>query len=148
MSANARRLLLGALGAVVVVALVWLVAATVGSDRTTTRLGDDRFEDVRADRVVAAVDEGGPIFYPDLAGGTRDIWITHVGDDPLRGFLVLSARAPDSGCLVQWDADAGDFYDVCDESVRFPAEGTGLATFPVELDDGRLVIDLNFAARG
>ncbi len=146
MSPNARRLVLGAITTVIALVLVWLVAATIGSDRTTTRLGDDRFEDVRAARVVADVDDGGPVFFPDLTDGMRDIWITHLGDDPLRGFVVLSARAP-SACLVQWDADAGDFYDICDPTVRFPADGAGLETYPVELLDGKLVVDLNFEVR-
>lgn len=147
MSNNARRLLLGALVTVIAVAMVWLVAATIGSDRATTRLGDDRFEDVRAARVIDDVAAGGPVFYPDLTDGERDIWITHVGDDPLSGFLVLSARAPQSNCLVQWDAASNDFYDVCDDAVRFPADGAGLQTYPVEIEDGKLLIDLNFDAR-
>jgi hypothetical protein len=146
MSANGRRLFLGGVTVVLVVVIVWLAAATVASNRSTTNLGDDRFEDVRAERVISDVEVGGPVFYPDLTDGRRDIWITHLGEDPLAGFLVLSARAP-SECLVQWDRDAGDFYDICDETARFPADGGDLARYPVEISDGKLIIDLNFATR-
>jgi len=130
----------------VAVALVWIAAATVGSNRSVANLGDDRFEDVRAAQVVDNVAAGGPVFYRDLAGGDRHIWITHIGADPTTGFVVLSAVAP-SGCLVQWDAVAVDFYDICDDSIRFPASGAGLAEFPFELVDGKLIIDLNFDSR-
>jgi len=146
MSNNARRLTLGVGTVVVVVSLVWLTAATIGSDRATTNLGDARFEDVRADRVVSDVADGGPVFYPDLTDGRRDIWITHVGEDPLRGFIVLSARAP-SGCLVQWEPASTEFFDICDESIRFPSDGGDLERYPVEVEDGKLIIDLNFAVR-
>lgn len=146
MSNNARRLTLGVITVVVVVALVWLTAATIGSDRATTNLGDARFEDVRADRVIEDVAAGGPVFYPDLTDGRRDIWVTHEGDDALTGFLVLSARAP-SGCLVQWEPESSEFYDICDESIRFPADGAGLERYPVEVEDGKLIVDLNFATR-
>jgi len=130
----------------VAIAVVWVAAATVGSDRSATNLGDERFEDVRAAQVVENVADGGPVFYRDLTGGDRDIWITHIGDDPSTGFVVLSAVAP-SGCLVQWDAAAADFYDICDDMIRYPADGAGLGEFPFELVDGKLVIDLNFDSR-
>ena len=146
MSNNARRLLLGTATVVVVIIGLVIIAATVGSDRTVTNLGDEVFGDIRAERVVRDVAEGGPVFYPDLTDGRRDIWVTHVGDDPSTGFLVLLARAP-SGCLIQWDPAAGDFYDICDETVRFAADGTGLEQYPYEIDDGKLIIDLNFADR-
>ncbi|MDG2262261.1 MAG: hypothetical protein P8N50_07965 [Actinomycetota bacterium] len=146
MSNNSRRLTVGAVAVLVVVSLVWLTAATIGSDRGTANLGDTRFADVRSDLVVSAVAEGGPVFYPDLTDGRRDIWITHTGDDALRGFVVLSARAP-SGCLVQWEPTSTEFFDICDETIRFPADGGDLDRYPVDVEDGRLIIDLNFAGR-
>jgi len=146
MTTNTRRLLLGFVVVAIFIGVVWVAAATVGSDRSTTNLGDERFEDVRASQVVKNVAEGGPTFYRDLTGGDRDIWITHIGNDPSTGFVVLSAVAP-SGCLVQWDAASGDFYDICDETLRFPADGAGLDKFPFDLVDDRLVIDLNFESR-
>jgi len=146
MSTNTRRLLFGAGTTVVAIAVVWIAAATVGTNRSATNLGDERFEDVRAAQVVENVADGGPVFYRDLTGGDRDIWITHIGDDPSTGFVVLSAVAP-SGCLVQWDATAADFYDICDDTIRYPADGAGLGEFPFELVDGKLVIDLNFDSR-
>ena len=146
MTPNTLRIALGAALALLVLAIVWIAAATVGSNRSITNLGDDQFSDVRAASVIADVAEGGPVFYRDLTGGERDIWITHIGDDPANGFIVLSAVAP-SGCLVQWDRQTADFFDICDETVRFPPNGEGLAQYPVELDDGKLIIDLNFESR-
>lgn len=138
------------LGAVVVVATMLalaVVAFTFGRDRSATSLGDDTFEDISAARILTSVDEGGPVFFPDLTDGDRDIYVTHLGDDPLSGFLAFSARSAESGCLVEWRQAAGQFVDTCDESATFDSSGTGLEQYPVELSEGKLSIDINYSDR-
>ena len=54
MSNNARRLLLGTATVVVVIIGLVIIAATVGSDRTVTNLGDEVFGDIRAERVASS----------------------------------------------------------------------------------------------
>ncbi len=141
----------------VVVALAGVVAglglmlfmvnlASQGGDSVEIRLGDDRFDAGYAEGEggrAAAVAEGGPILFADVAGGDRDIILQHVGDDPLTGWYAFAAAAPDKDrdCFVQWQADEGVFED-CDGDV-FPANGEGLTTYPVEVEGGRIFVDIN-----
>ncbi len=137
-----------AAGVVVGILIIgFALSATLLRDRDNTNLGDERFQDLRAAQILQSVDQGGPVFFADLTDGQRDIYVTHVGDDDLSGFLAFLARHPDTGCLVQWQPDDNRFEDLCDpENIIDPAGG-GLTHFPVELVDGRLVIDINAADR-
>lgn len=137
-----------AAGVVVAVLLIgFLLSATVLRDRGSNSLGDDRFQDLRAADVLVAVDSGGPLYFADLTDGGRDIYVTHIGDDDLSGFLAFSARNAATGCLVQWSVTDANFSDLCQPDLVFGADGSGLQQYPVELIGGRLLVDLNFAER-
>lgn len=143
-----RGVLLAAGVVVAVLVIGFILSATVLRDRDSNSLGDERFQDLRAADVLLSVRSGGPLYFADLTDGGRDIYVTHIGDDELSGFLAFSARNDATACLVQWAVDDGFFTDLCDPTQTFPEDGAGLTQYPVELNDGgRLSIDLNFADR-
>lgn len=156
---NPRSMLIAvvSLGAAIVVALgVFVVAipSLTESGKVEVRLGDEVFRNIRADEELAdEIAENGPVLFSDVAGGTRDIFLQHVGDDADEGWLVFDARPPDVGrdCTLEWDRNARVFAfpagsDCPDET--FPPDGEGLKQYPVEVDeDDVLVVDLNFEDR-
>jgi hypothetical protein len=63
--------------------------------------------------------------------------------------VALSAFVPDQPeCTVVFDPDAGRFTigddqpESCDRLLTFPRSGAGLRTFPTQVVDGHLSIDL------
>ncbi|MBK5223131.1 MAG: hypothetical protein JJE52_09700 [Acidimicrobiia bacterium] len=117
--------------------------ASRGGEDVKINIGDDRFHAGSAEQRAQTIDEGGPILFADVAGGDRDILLQHLGDDPQSGWLAFAAAAPGKprDCFLQWQAETGDFAD-CDGD-RFPADGEGLTTYPVAIEDGDLVVDVN-----
>ncbi len=145
MSDTSKRVLAGIVALVVTVGALYLVAAGPASDRATTQLGDEVFGNLEASSVAADVAAGGPLFFADLTGGSRDIWVTHSGPADDSGFDALAALDP-SGCPVDWDPDRGEFVSTCD-GVGYGPRGVGLTHYPVTVSDGKLIIDLNFSQR-
>jgi hypothetical protein len=137
-----------AAGVVVAVLVIgFILSATVLRSRDATDLGDDFFRNIRASDILVSVGAGGPVFFADLTDGKRDIYVTHLGDDPVEGFVAFSARHPDTGCLVQWEPADDQFVDICDDTNVIGPDGAGLDQYPVELINGFLQIDINFADR-
>jgi hypothetical protein len=132
--------LLGVTG--VVIGLVVLGGLAVLASRGTVKLqGDPVFDAGRTSSQAAAIRRGGPIPFPDVAGGHRTILLQHVGNDDDRGWVAFDARAPGTpDCAVNWVADDEAFEDCTGR--RYPPSGEGLRQYPVTVDDGRLRIDL------
>mgnify|MGYP000034955108 CR=1 FL=1 len=135
-------------GVVAGLGLMWFMVnlASQGGDSVQIRLGDDRFDAGFAEGDggrAADIAEGGPILFADVAGGDRDIILQHLGDDPLEGWYAFSASAPGKSrdCFVEWQPDDEVFED-CDGDT-YPADGEGLTTYPVVVEDGRLYVDIN-----
>lgn len=150
-SATTTAVLVGIAGVVAGLGLVFLMVnlASRGGDTFDVRLGDDRFPAGRVDNRATSVADGGPILFADVAGGTRDILLQHLGDEPDEGWYAFSAQPTGKGrdCVLQWDEGAGDFAD-CDGE-RFPADGDDprLTSYPVVIEDGDLFVDINFEFR-
>jgi hypothetical protein len=109
----------------------------VGNSAAPLDLGDAR-------QKAELVARDGPIPFADPTGGSRDVVIGHLGDDPLRGWQAFDARRPGTGreCTLQWDAGSRAFTDPCG-GPPVPADGAGLPHYPVEVDgDGRLTVRL------
>jgi len=132
-------------GVVTAIALVALVVnlSDSGSDRFEIRLGDERFSAGRAEDRARSIAADGPILFSDLAGGRRDILLVHVGDDPLTGWSAIGAQPPGAprDCVLRWRPDTADLVD-CDGTV-WPLDGAGLVTYPVAIEDGDVLVDLN-----
>jgi hypothetical protein len=135
-------------GVIAGLGLVWFVVNLAGSggENVQINLGDERFpagpvegENGRA----ATIAEGGPILFADVAGGSRDILLHHVGDDPATGWFAVGAAplGKPRDCTLTWQAEDEVFED-CDGD-RFAVDDPGLASYPVTVEDGRLFVDLN-----
>ncbi len=149
-----RALAVSGVGIVVVALVLWGVAvATSKQDSLDVRLGSQTFEGGNAERLAAEIDERGPIVYGDIgdsgSGDKRDIVLQHLGDDPDEGWYAFRAQPPgqDRECTWEWQPDEELFRAACDHSLTAPADGEGLESYPVTVEDGKLDIDLNFDRR-
>ncbi len=149
-----KALAVAGVGVVVALAIAFGVAQLASQGRVDVRLGSDTFADQNAEDAAEEIAERGPILYADTAGGDRDIYLQHLGDDPTEGWIALAARPAGVSreCSVRWDGDdevfrlldpSGDETDACDGR-EFPPDGEGLPSYPVTVDaDGKLDVDLN-----
>ena len=153
-----RALAVAAAGVVVAIGVAAALAVLANRGTVDVRLGSDTFAEHDAEDAARDIAENGPILLPDLAGGDRDIYVQHFGDDPDEGWIAFAARPPGVSrtCTLQWRGDdevfrlldsAGKVSGECDGR-EFPADGEGLPTYPVTVDaDGNLDVDLNAADR-
>jgi len=93
------------------------------------------------DRAVSIAADG-PFLFSDVAGGERDIFLQHLGDDPLAGWLAFDARFPgtDRNCTLRWDRDRHLFTDPCQSGVTVTANGAGLPSYPTSVNDNDQVV--------
>jgi hypothetical protein len=153
-----RALVVAAGGVLVAVGVAAALALLANRGTVDVRLGSDTFAEHDAEDAAEDIAERGPILYPDTAGGDRDIYLQHFGDDPEEGWIAFAARPPgvSRACTIQWDGD-DEVFRLLDSSREvsgecdgreFPADGEGLPTYPVTVDaDGNLDVDLNAADR-
>ena len=139
-----RALAVGVVGLAGALGVLVLVLQLAGSsDAIDVQLGDPDFRGIHAAALAAEIADHGPIPFPDLVGNDLPIWVAHHGTNPSLGWVVVSARVPDSAdCLVQWDGATGRFVDGCDAATGGPADGTGLEAVPWTVADGELRIDV------
>lgn len=149
-----------ALGGVASAVLVGFLMLRVSDSRDVqVRLGDDNFYAGRVSRIAPEIIDRGPVLYSDVAGGDRDIYLNHLGSDPLTGWVAFDARPSESprSCTLLWVANKEHFElfritkalgvgelppDRCAEEF-WPADGAGLVTYPVTVANGAISIDLN-----
>lgn len=150
--APARQAALVGLGAVLgVIAVLFLIFQAdrlIGGTDLDIQISDGIFKPGPVDELAEGIDESGPLLLSDTAGGDRDLWITHTGDDPSEGWQAFAARGPTAprDCFVDWVADDEMFVDTCDGST-YDETGEGLPHYPVSVDaEGILSIDLSSAA--
>jgi hypothetical protein len=153
-----RALAVAAAGVVVAIGVAAALAVLANRGTVDVRLGSDTFAEHDAEDAARDIAENGPILLPDLAGGDRDIYLQHFGDDPNEGWIAFAARPPgvSRSCTLQWDSrdevfrlldSSGKVSGECDGR-EFAADGEGLPMFPVTVDaDGNLDVDLNAADR-
>lgn len=144
---SGRSLVLGVTGLVVgliaVLALfIFAIPTLTEQERIEVRLGDDVFVAGSADRLAEAIREDGPIPFADVAGGDRDVYLQHLGDEPTEGWFVFDARRSGQprDCTLEWTGE--HFEDPCD-GTEVSADGEGLEQYLVEVtEDEEVVIDL------
>lgn len=123
------------------------VSILSSSGNVDIRLGDERFPVGRTDRLAGRIAEDRrPFLFSDVSGTDRgrDIYVQHLGETSEVGWLAFAARAPgqsDRECVLDWDLAEQELVDPCTDA-RFPADGTGLTRYPVEVEAGRLLVDL------
>lgn len=113
------------------------------------RLGDDYFDAGDAVDIADEIADNGPVLWSDPAGGTRDVYINHLGEDPESGWVAFDVRLPGDSrdCHINWVAAAEQFIYTCDPQRSFPPDGAGLTPYPVTIVDGHIIIDINAAQR-
>lgn len=115
------------------------------------QLGDETFEVGRVRALAPPIDEAGPLLFQDLLGRGRHIYVQHIGDDPLTGWVALGAVPPGQPerCAVAWKQERGVFENPCTKRT-YPPDGDGLSKYPTEVDRDReggpvLIVDLRTA---
>lgn len=138
-----------------IVAMVFLVTRTADlaqSGDVQLNIGDQVFAPGNVDRLSEDIErEQTPLFFPDVAGGDRDIYLQHIGDEPESGWFAFAVRPPDAtrDCFADWNVDQQIFeYDCGGVTATYPADGEGLFQYPVVIAaSGEITIDLNAADR-
>ena len=141
-----KALLVAGVGVVVALAVAWLVAQAASRGDIDVRLGDDRFDAGQVESIAEAIaDEGGlPLLFQDLVGGDRPLYVQHLDDSPKRGWVAFGAFDPDDpSCAIELDREAKALVNACDRSTTYPLDGTGLRYYPTEVEDERLLVDIN-----
>ena len=153
-----RALLIAAAGVLLSLGVAFALSVLDNRGKVEVRLGDETFSGAQADDMAEDIAERGPFLVADASpGGDRDIVLQHLGDDVEAGWVAIAARPPDvpRNCAIQWQTDDqvfllldedGAVSDDCD-GAEYPADGSGLETFPVTVEDGKLDVDLNAAER-
>ncbi|MCU0311099.1 MAG: hypothetical protein MUE36_09155 [Acidimicrobiales bacterium] len=145
-----RAMVLAVAGIVLGIALVlglfvFAIPSLTESDTIEVQLGDDTFEAGSAARLSRAIAADGPLLFSDVSSGQRDIFLQHTGTSETEDWSAFDARRPGQSrdCSLEWQRDAGEFRDPCDDTV-VPATGEGLLSYPVTVtDDGVVIVDLN-----
>ncbi len=134
--------MLTGLAGVVAGVVVFLVVLAVAGPRSSRQAESATFKVGSAKRLAATVAREGPLLFPDLLNRSRDIYVQHLGGDEWRAFEAHAPGAP-RRCVLRWRRAERDFVDPCDGRT-FPADGTGLTSYPATVDrDGDLIVDLN-----
>ncbi len=146
MSKGTKAVLIAVVAVVAGLGMGWLVLQLASSGQADVRVGDDEFNAGYTEGLAREIADGDgqPLVFNDPSGGSRDIYVQHLGDSQNQGWSAFEVRVPGTDdCLAVWDADTGRFRSSCDDAVTFPADGEGLTQYPVEVTaDERLVVDL------
>ena len=125
--------------------LIWSAVRFASQNPEEAGLGDSVFQVGRADRLARRIAADGPFVFPDPLERGRTLHVQHLGNDPDTGWLGVEARLPgDLDCLVEWDAGEERFVDC--RGASYPPDGKGLTTYPGQVVDGSVSIDLRTGA--
>ncbi len=135
--------------ALVLALFVFAIPKLTESGTIEVKLGADTFPLGNARVKAPLIAESGPFLFSDVANGQRDIYVQHVGEDPVKGWSAFDAHRPGQSrdCTLTWNNTTKVFTDPCDQST-VPADGAGLPRYPVTVNaDDQLSVDLNAASR-
>ena len=144
-----RSIVVASITGVFLTALLLLFVVRFASERPDdVNLGDKRFILGRADVFAERIDEqGAPILFKDplTSRPGRELYVQHLDEDVEEGWLAIEAYGPGPkrlACILVWEAEDARFRDPCSDTT-YPADGDGLKTYPVDVDErGAVVIDL------
>lgn len=140
-----RALLVAGIGVVVAIGLAFAMSVLANRGTVSVNLGDDVFDAGDAEDLAESIaEENHPVIFSDVAGGTRDIIVQHLGDQLKQGWYAFDARPPGTSrdCSLEWQPEEQHFIVPCSDEV-YPADGAGLPQYPVIVtDDGDVEVDL------
>lgn len=144
-----RAAIVTAVGGLAAAILVFLVMVNVA--RTSGGAGGGDGEDGgstkrefvvgRAGSLAGTVQRRGPLLIQDPLRGRQNIYVQFLGDDR---WVAFDSHPPGSPltCQLTWEPATRRFRDGC-SGRTFPADGTGLVTYPTRVnDDDRVLVDL------
>jgi hypothetical protein len=146
---NPRTLVLAvgglALGVVLVLTLfLFAIPKLTETGKIEVHLGSDTFALGNARVKAPDIDQNGPFLFSDPGTGQRDIFVQHLGDDPVKGWSAFAARRPGTGreCTLVWSQATKVFTDPCDHTT-IPADGAGLPHYSVTISaDDQISVDV------
>jgi hypothetical protein len=144
-----KALLIAAVSVAILLVLTLLVAQAANRGDVEINLGDDRFDAGKVSAIADSIadEDGLPILYQDLVGRDRNLYVQHLSTDDAKGWVAFGAFDPDEpSCGIALDRDRKVLYATCDEDRTYPLDGTGLRSYPVTVEDGRLYVDINETA--
>ena len=125
---------------VVVLGALLLVAVVLFLNSRGTSSGDGRFSDLLVEDLLdRQARDGVPTCFNDPVDGLRPICVFHSGGEPDAGWVAYDAQV--DGCALEY-RDAEQLTDSCTGDT-YPFTGEGLPQYLVEVEDDRLVIDLD-----
>jgi len=128
-------------GLIAGVLLFVAVMSSISSGTARSPVGTNLYVLGSAKSLGTSIDRQGPLLLQDPLGAKRAIYVQHLGGADWRTFDTRAPGAP-SPCRVVWQAAGRDFVDGCSHRA-YPADGTGLTSFPTRVDDnGKVLIDL------
>lgn len=140
-----RRRRAAAIGIVLIgsvaVALFAFVLGIATKEGSEAHLGSTTFKVGRASEFAKRIKKDNyPLLFQDLQDNSKDIYVQHLGANHLTRWRAIEAHAPDAprSCQLQWTGD--EFKDPCDGTI-YPADGTGLRQFKVNVVDGVLYVN-------
>ena len=134
-------MVLTGLGGLAAGVAIFLVALAVAGPKTTEQAKTATFKVGSATSLAKTVARTGPLLFQDLLGGSRDIYVQHLGGDDWRAFEAHAPGQPRT-CFLRWQADSRTFVDPC-SGQAYPADGAGLVTYRAGADNkGALIVDL------
>ncbi|MDQ6839745.1 MAG: hypothetical protein M3137_15820 [Actinomycetota bacterium] len=134
--------LLVTVGGLIVGLLLFLaVMNAISSGKAGSPVGTNLYVLGSAKSLGPSVDRQGPLLLSDPLGSKRSIYVQHLGGNDWRAFATNAPNAS-PGCLIEWQPRERSFVDKCSHQA-YPADGTGLTSFPTRVDDnGKVLIDL------
>ncbi|GAC1601187.1 MAG: hypothetical protein NVS3B21_28660 [Acidimicrobiales bacterium] len=132
------------LAALLATLFVGFLVKLASSGSVKNQLGESTFVAGRTRDYAPQVDRNGPLLFNDLRGGTRQVFLQHLGGDRKLGWVAIQARVDGEAkrCVLQWHQDDHLFHDPCSPTT-YPADGAGLVRYPVTVrPSDRLDIDL------
>ena len=133
-----------AVAGVLIAVLMGVLVVNWASESGGNQLGDPTF-DVNAAFAAKSIAEDGPLLFQDLIGGSRDIYLQHLGATPADGWRAFRAAPPgaERRCQLVWKRDRRVFVEeLCGSGREYPADGAGLEHYRVTVNGNKLVIDL------
>jgi hypothetical protein len=138
--------IIAVLGLLTAVLLVVFVLRLSRSPQAKVQLGTNTFSVGRADQLQKSIAGAGPLLFQSLRGSSLDLYVQHLGTDPVHGWLAFEAHRPGgpNSCLLQWRHADHNFVDPCDRMI-YTADGRGLEQFATTVAAGKVVIDMHQA---
>lgn len=142
---GARSMVTTAAVALVASAILFFLVVQLSSDpEAKNNLGDPTFElGAAADRAENVRDTGPLLFQAPQGGGTRDIYVHHLGGKSTENWVAfLAYRGGRRDCHLEWNQRTERFTEPCTRRTYGADPGPAFEHFRALVrDDGTLVVD-------